>query len=59
MADARRIDLTVFSQAKNLNVMQIAALKALLKTQRPPSTHATMAEWERWLKDALETVVTT
>lgn len=58
-ASERRMDLTTFSQSEGLGVMQVAALKALLKHMRPPPTHATMSEWRRWLREALEAVVTT
>ena len=58
-APERPVDLTVFSQSAGLGVMQVAALKALLKHMRPPPTHATMDQWRRWLREALEAVVTT
>ena len=61
MADStseRRIDITSFAQSDGLGVMQVAALKALLKLMRPPPTHATVREWRHWLREALEAVVT-
>lgn len=50
----RVVDLQTFADARGLNTIVIAALRAWLRSQTIAARHATIGQWDYWLQAMLD-----